>query len=52
MRVAIGDFKQDTNSPLEYKKSYNRWSQRIEGLEFKSPAQNLEELGRVYFYLL
>ena len=37
---------------IEQKGNYNRWSERLPTTTFKCPYKSLDELGRVYIYLL
>jgi hypothetical protein len=52
LRVGIGNFVISSDSPKETKPHYCRWSQRIANKGFESPCQTLEELDRVYVYLV
>lgn len=52
VRIQIADFFIDTKAPLESKASYCRWSHRFDAVKFRCPYRSVEELGRVYFYLM
>ena len=52
IRIQIADFCIETKGPKEKKPSYNRWSERFESVKFQCPYSSVEELDRVYFYLM
>lgn len=52
VRIQINDFIVDSAAPLEQKGNYNRWSNRIQPTTFKGPYKSLQELGRLYVYLM
>ena len=52
IRIAINDFTVDSKDPKECKESYCRWSERIDPVSFKCPYKSIEELDRVYVYLM
>jgi len=52
MRLQINDFIYDSKPAIEAKGNYNRWSDRSPVTSFKGPYKSLEELGKVYIYLL
>jgi len=52
IKVQINDFVWETDAPKEKKKGYCRWSQRSEGKKFTGPYKTLEELDRIYVYLM
>lgn len=52
IRIAINDFFLESGDPKESKENYCRWSERIETTVFKGPYKSLEELDKVYIYLM
>jgi hypothetical protein len=53
IRIAINDFQTlETTDPKEFKDKYCRWGQRFETTTFKAPYKSVEELDRVYIYLM
>lgn len=52
IRIAINDFSIDCQPPKESKENYCRWSERIEPKTFSGPYKSVEELDRVYVYLM
>ena len=52
LRLQINDFVLDSKAAIEQKGNYNRWSERSAVTVFKGPYKNIDELGRVYIYLL
>lgn len=52
VRIQINDFMLTSQKAIEQKGNYNRWSERINTTTFKGPYKSLEELGRVYIYLM
>jgi hypothetical protein len=52
LRLQINDFILDSKTAVEQKGNYNRWSERSAVTSFKGPYKNINELGRVYIYLL
>lgn len=52
MRIQINDFFIDSEEAKENKGNYNRWSSRTKVTTFKGPYKSIEELGRIYVYLM
>ena len=52
IKVSINDFFVETKDPKECKENYCRWSERLEGINFKGPYKSIEELDRIYIYLM
>jgi hypothetical protein len=52
IRIAINDFNLDTPAPKESKPNYCRWSHRFDVTTFKGPYKSVQELNRVYIYLM
>lgn len=52
LRLQINDFTIDSAAAIEQKGNYNRWSTRTAATSFKGPYKNIDELGRVYIYLM
>ena len=52
VKICIGDFSIETGKPKEHKDQYCRWSERFDVQRFKAPYKSMEELERVYIYLM
>ena len=52
IRIQINDFQIDSAAAIEQKGNYNRWSNRTAVTLFKGPYKSLEEIGKVFIYLL
>ena len=52
VKIAINDFFLETQKPKESKDNYCRWSQRFDAQIFKGPYKSIEELDRIYVYLM
>ena len=52
VRIQIADFFLDTHEAKSPKESANSWNQRFEAVKFQAPYSSIEELDRVYFYLM
>lgn len=52
LRIQINDFQIDSATALEQKGNYNRWSNRTNVTIFKGPYKSIDELGKVFIYLL
>ena len=52
VRIQINDYLIQTKTAIEQKGNYNRWSERLPVSTFKGPYKSIEELGRIYVYLM
>ena len=52
VKVKIGEFEWETKDPKEYKNGYNRWSERLEKFTIKTKYQSIEEMDKIYIYLM
>ena len=48
----MGKFIVDSNAPKDYNTGFCRWDQRIDNKGFETKCQSLEEIDRVYIYLM
>lgn len=52
IKIVINDFTLETSKPLESKENYCRWSHRFDPQTFTTVYSSIEELDRVYIYLI
>ena len=58
VRIQIGanskdvDYCMTTNNPYEVYHRFNRWSTRFDSVTINTPYQSVEEMDRLYVYLL
>lgn len=52
VKIKIGDFEKTTGKPKEPKQGYNRWSERIEPCVMRSKYSSIEEMDKVFIYLM
>ena len=52
IKIQIGDFTLQTSKPKESKPTYNRWSERFNTTTFKSVYPNIEQMDRIYVYVM
>ena len=50
--IKIGEFELTTGSPKEYKKGYNRWSERWQKTTFKSSYPTIDQMENMFVYLM
>ena len=52
VRLQIGSLKLETRKPMQYAEGYCFWNQRFDENTWNSPYHTLEDMGRVYIYLM
>lgn len=52
VRLQMGKFVIDSNAPVTYSNGFCCWNQRVENKGYETPCQSLEEIDRVYVYLM
>ena len=52
IRISMANFSMDTDKASIVKPSQNVWNQRFEPFTIQAPYNSLEEMNRIYFYLM